>query len=136
MRETQTVKYRRRPYSLSHADDPLDRWRADFETENQHFSSVQESRKNRTNPVLLELAKKSHFANFLRKELTCCKTQAEREVVVSMLLEARGTIRAIVKELISRGVTDNECVDLAWGRSPGCLPGRGDPIHPGIECAH
>ncbi len=136
MRETQTTNHRYRSYPGFREDEPLDLWRADFEMENQPSSPVRENRKRRRNPLLHELARKSHFSNFLRKELTCCKTQAEREVVVSMLLEARGTIRVIVKELISRGVTDNECVDLAWGRGPGRLPGRGDPIHPRIESAH
>ena len=50
-------------------------------------------------PELLKLKRHSHFYQFLRDELETCRTETERDVVLSALLKAQMEIRRLVKEL-------------------------------------
>ena len=54
-------------------------------------------------PELLELKRDCYFYRFLLDELETCRTDTEREVVVSALLKAQLNIQRLVKKL-----------DLAW----------------------
>ena len=48
---------------------------------------------------LLELKRHSQFYEFLRDELETCRTDTERDVVLSTLLKAQVEIRRLVKKL-------------------------------------
>ena len=48
---------------------------------------------------LLALKRHSQFYEFLRDELETCRTDTERDVVLSALLKAQMEIRGLVKEL-------------------------------------
>lgn len=52
---------------------------------------------------LLTLKRNSQFYEFLRDELETCRTETERDVVLSALLKAQMEIRRLVKKL-----------DLSW----------------------
>ena len=48
---------------------------------------------------LLALKRQSQFFRFLRDELETCRTETERDVVLSALLKAQMEIRRLVKNL-------------------------------------
>jgi hypothetical protein len=48
---------------------------------------------------LVELKRHSQFYEFLRDELETCRTETERDVVLSTLLKAQMEIRRLVKKL-------------------------------------
>ena len=48
---------------------------------------------------LMELKRYSHFYQFLRDELETCRTETEREVVLSALLKAQMHVRRLVRKL-------------------------------------
>ena len=48
---------------------------------------------------LLELKRHSQFYKFLRDELETCRTETERDVVLSAFLKAQMEIRRLVKQL-------------------------------------
>ena len=48
---------------------------------------------------LLTLKRKSQFYEFLRDELETCRTETERDVVLSALLKAQMEIQRLVKNL-------------------------------------
>lgn len=50
---------------------------------------------------LLALKRHSRFYEFLRDELETCRTETERDVVLSALLKAQMEIRRLVKKLNS-----------------------------------
>jgi hypothetical protein len=50
-------------------------------------------------PEFLELKRYCHFYQFLREELEICRTDTEREVVLSALLTAQLKIQKLVKDL-------------------------------------
>ena len=50
-------------------------------------------------PELLELKRHSQFYKFLRDELETCRTETERDVVLSTLLKAQMEIRRLLKNL-------------------------------------
>jgi len=61
-------------------------------------SGVENAFAERFRPHFLELRRKSLFARFLREELSACRTEAEREVVLAVLLATEVRILQLTKK--------------------------------------
>ena len=78
-------EYLYRTRSIYHADHRHDRWRSGLLPRSMPLSPFQQNCEGFADPVFLQFEKQRRFLEFLRREFTSSKTEAEKEVVFSML---------------------------------------------------